>query len=204
MNHAFVSWACRVPPAFHGPRAPTCPEIRWANGPIRSSKIIWTSSFKALRTPMSPAVEEAFRAFLRCGRPEFGFILLRCKSCHYEHPLAFSCKRRSLCPSCCTRRMEDTAAPPPSPTDLMLITRRVFSRMEKHLKRNGYLDADDPDKLTALDRWYLRASTSHRCWRLPDFSAPASRPQSMEASACMPTLRLEPGIRKAGSNCCVM
>ena len=35
---------------------------------------------------------------------------LRCDTCHAEHLLAFSCKRRGFCPSCGARRMADGAA----------------------------------------------------------------------------------------------
>jgi hypothetical protein len=34
----------------------------------------------------------------------------RCTTCHDEIVVAFSCKRRGLCPSCTARRMADTAA----------------------------------------------------------------------------------------------
>jgi len=36
--------------------------------------------------------------------------ILRCASCHAEHLLAFSSKRRGFCPSCGARRMAETAA----------------------------------------------------------------------------------------------
>jgi len=48
--------------------------------------------------------------YLRCGRLEHGFLRLRCDTCHAEHLLAFSCKRRGFCPSCDARRMADGAA----------------------------------------------------------------------------------------------
>ncbi len=55
-------------------------------------------------------VRQAFDGYLQCGRLEHGFLRLRCDSCHAEHLLAFSCKRRSFCPSCGARRMADGAA----------------------------------------------------------------------------------------------
>ena len=51
-----------------------------------------------------------FEDFLQCGRLEHGFLRVRCESCHVEHLVAFSCKRRGFCPSCGARRMAESAA----------------------------------------------------------------------------------------------
>ena len=53
-------------------------------------------------------VRKEFERYLFCGRLSGGFSRLVCKSCGYNHLLAFSCKGR-LCPSCANRRMEQTA-----------------------------------------------------------------------------------------------
>jgi len=53
-------------------------------------------------------VRKEFERYLCCGRLSGGFSRLVCKSCGYNHLLAFSCKGR-LCPSCANRRMEHTA-----------------------------------------------------------------------------------------------
>jgi len=50
-------------------------------------------------------VEREFDEYLKCGRLEHGFLRVRCEICHAEHLVAFSCKRRGLCPSCGARRM---------------------------------------------------------------------------------------------------
>ena len=55
-------------------------------------------------------VEREFRNYLTCGIAEFGFLRLRCADCGHDRILPYSCKRRSWCPSCCGRRMSDTAA----------------------------------------------------------------------------------------------
>ncbi len=39
-----------------------------------------------------------------------GFLRVRCEDCAHERVVAFSCQRRSFCPSCMGRRMVDTAA----------------------------------------------------------------------------------------------
>ena len=55
-------------------------------------------------------VTDEFDAFLACGILAHGFLRLRCNGCMEEKPVAFSCKRRGICPSCGTRRMAEAAA----------------------------------------------------------------------------------------------
>ena len=55
-------------------------------------------------------VAQEFEAYLECGRLEHGFLRVRCETCHAEHLVAFSCKRRGFCPSCGARRMAESAA----------------------------------------------------------------------------------------------
>lgn len=55
-------------------------------------------------------VERELRGYLRCGRLEFGFAHVKCPACGYDRLVGFSCKGRGFCPSCCGRRMADTAA----------------------------------------------------------------------------------------------
>jgi hypothetical protein len=55
-------------------------------------------------------VQRDFDDYLKCGRLEYGFLRVRCESCHAEHLVAFSCKRRGFCPSCGARRMAESAA----------------------------------------------------------------------------------------------
>ena len=55
-------------------------------------------------------VERDFRKFLQCGIPARGFLRLVCQTCGRNKLVAFSCKSRAVCPSCCGRRMADMAA----------------------------------------------------------------------------------------------
>jgi len=48
--------------------------------------------------------------YLACGLVRHGFALLRCAGCRTSRLVAFSCKGRGFCPSCCGRRMNATAA----------------------------------------------------------------------------------------------
>ena len=61
-------------------------------------------------TPLPAYVQREFEDYLKCGRLEHGFLRVRCASCHAEHLVAFSCKRRGFCPSCGARRMAESAA----------------------------------------------------------------------------------------------
>jgi ribosomal protein S27E len=57
-------------------------------------------------------VQLEFEDYLKYGRLEHDFLRVRCESCHAEHLVAFSCKRRGICPSCGARRMAESAALP--------------------------------------------------------------------------------------------
>ena len=59
---------------------------------------------------MPDHVRQEFEEYLKCGRLEHGFLRVRGDTCHAEHLVAFSCKRRGFCPSCGARRMAESAA----------------------------------------------------------------------------------------------
>jgi ribosomal protein S27E len=60
--------------------------------------------------PLPDYVQQEFESSLKCGCLEHGFLRVRCDTCHAEQLVAFSCKRRGICPSCGARRMAETAA----------------------------------------------------------------------------------------------
>jgi hypothetical protein len=55
-------------------------------------------------------VENELRGYLSCGLLGEGFVRCVCQFRGDELLVAFSCKGRGFCPSCCARRMSDTAA----------------------------------------------------------------------------------------------
>ena len=55
-------------------------------------------------------VKKEFESYLDCGILAKGFLRLTCLDCKREKLVAFSCKRRGICPSCGGRRMCETAA----------------------------------------------------------------------------------------------
>src|SRR5712691_5971168 len=60
-------------------------------------------------TGLPAYVQREFYDYLQCGILAHGFLRLGCDTCHHEVLLAFSCKRRGVCPSCAGRRMAQTA-----------------------------------------------------------------------------------------------
>jgi hypothetical protein len=60
--------------------------------------------------PVPHFVERELRAFLECGVMANGFLRVHCDACGKDRVVPFSCKGRSVCSSCCGRRMADTAA----------------------------------------------------------------------------------------------
>jgi ribosomal protein S27E len=55
-------------------------------------------------------IHREFEDYLKCGLLEYGFLRVRCEDCHHERMLAFSCKHRGFCPSCCAKRMTESSA----------------------------------------------------------------------------------------------
>ncbi|MFM8380098.1 MAG: transposase [Planctomycetia bacterium] len=90
--------------------------------------------------------------YLRCGILCHGFARARCLGCGHAFLIAFSCKRRGVCPSCNGRRMAQTAAHladhviPPVPVRQWVIS------VPRRLR--GYL-ADRPQAVTALTKIFV-------------------------------------------------
>jgi hypothetical protein len=60
--------------------------------------------------PVPRFVERELRKFLECGVAAHGFLRVHCDACGMDRVVPYSCKCRGFCPSCCGRRMADTAA----------------------------------------------------------------------------------------------
>jgi hypothetical protein len=54
-------------------------------------------------------LEREFKKYLTCGNLAFGMARFHCSLCQKDKLVAFSCKEKTLCPSCTGRRMSDTA-----------------------------------------------------------------------------------------------
>ena len=55
-------------------------------------------------------MEKVLRKYLECDIFAHGFARARCDDCGHDYLVAFSCKGRSVCPSCNTRCMAQAAA----------------------------------------------------------------------------------------------
>ena len=90
-----------------------------------------------------PVVTDAAAKFLRCGDLRHGFARVRCGTCRHEFLVAFSCRRRCLCPSCHQKRAlvmamhvaEDVCAPVPHRQLVFTIPKRfrLFFRFDRKL-----------------------------------------------------------------------
>jgi hypothetical protein len=60
--------------------------------------------------PLPDYVLDEFEAYLKCGILAHGFLRLKCQDCEDEKIVAFSCKKRGFCPSCCAKRKVEAAA----------------------------------------------------------------------------------------------
>lgn len=65
---------------------------------------------RVYRNGLPKYVRQEFNAYTKCGIHAHGFARARCQSCGQVLLVAFSCKKRGICPSCNARRMADTAA----------------------------------------------------------------------------------------------
>ena len=59
------------------------------------------------RSPLPAYVAAEVEAYLRCGILDHGFFILSCDGCSSQVPVAFSCKGRGICPSCCAKRASE-------------------------------------------------------------------------------------------------
>jgi hypothetical protein len=54
-------------------------------------------------------LEREFKKYLTCGNLVYGMARFHCSLCQKDKLVAFSCKGRTICPSCTGRRTADTA-----------------------------------------------------------------------------------------------
>ena len=59
--------------------------------------------------PLPKHVLNEFEAYMKCGILAHGFLRLKCEDCQEEKIIAFSCKKRGFCPSCCAKRKAEAA-----------------------------------------------------------------------------------------------
>jgi hypothetical protein len=70
----------------------------------------WEERFERSYGFWRSLVDEVVASYLACGLWQGGFARVRCRRCPEEFLVAFSCKRRGVCPSCGAKRAAELAA----------------------------------------------------------------------------------------------
>ena len=70
-------------------------------------QVFYDSEIKGTTFPFH--LRREFSSYLNCGVLYKGFARFHCGHCQKDKLVAYSCKRRAVCPSCSGRRMADTA-----------------------------------------------------------------------------------------------
>ena len=86
---------------------PRRPEKTVLFGVIKKHYKTW---HKSAQKPIPQLIDKTFKNYLGCGILAKGFACAHCDSCHKDFLIAFSCKKRGICPSCNTRAMVEIAA----------------------------------------------------------------------------------------------
>jgi hypothetical protein len=107
-------------------------------------------------------VRRELRRYLDCGILAHGFARVHCSSCGRDELVAFSCKGRGFCPSCCGRRMADTAA---HLVDDVLPQVPIRQWVLSLPFRIRYLLAFDAKLCSAVRRIFVRALLDGLCER---------------------------------------
>jgi hypothetical protein len=124
----------------------------------------WLEDRSVREQPVAGYVEEEFRGYLTCGLLCFGFARALCTRCPPRFVVAFSCKRRGVCPSCNGRHMAQPAAHladhviPPVPVRQWVIS--VPKRRRSRQRLRGML-ADRPRAVVALTKIFLTEIEQH-------------------------------------------
>jgi hypothetical protein len=117
---------------------------------------------EAYEAPLPKYVVNEFRSYLGCGDFGRGFSVVHCEGCEQTFAVAFSCKQRSICPSCAGRRMAGEAA--------VLVDRVLPSiPVRQYVLAFPYdlsgLAATRPEVLTYLSRVFWEGLRHHyRAW----------------------------------------
>jgi hypothetical protein len=153
-----AAFPARPSPRPHAGPAPSCRYERRRPEKTPLFKIVseflegWLKDRSTREQPVAGYVEEEFRGYLTCGLLCFGFARALCTRCPQRFVVAFSCKRRGVCPSCNGRPMAQTAAHlvdhviPPVPVPQWVIS------LPKRLR--GVL-GDRPKAVAAMTRIFL-------------------------------------------------
>jgi len=106
----FVPTSQGYPPLYR-PRNPRAtPLFRLVEAHYENVKALWEDRFEKTHRRWRGFTDTAVARYLDCASPECGFARLRCDTCHSDRLLLFSCRQRSICPSCDAKRAAAFAA----------------------------------------------------------------------------------------------
>jgi hypothetical protein len=92
-------------PPLYRPRNPRASSLyQLLDSHYESVKSLWEERFEGRYGFWRGLCDGAVASFLDCGLFENGFARVKCTLCPSEFLVAFSCKRRGLCPSCGAKR----------------------------------------------------------------------------------------------------
>ncbi len=145
-----ASWPPSRPPICRVvPPRPLC------MGSCGSTSNRFSPTHASITTAGCPATSRPSCApYLNCGVFSEGFTRCHCDACGHDLLVAFSCKSRTVCPSCAGRRMANTAATIVDRVLPDVPVRQYVLSLPYELRR---LAAFKPDVLTALGRVFVDA-----------------------------------------------
>ena len=87
--------------SVYRPRTPqTSPLYRLCAGHFSEFEQVYAERYAERYGLWRPAVGRAVSDYLKCGDLREGFARVHCPDCGHDLFVAFSCRRRCLCPSC--------------------------------------------------------------------------------------------------------
>jgi hypothetical protein len=93
------------PYPIYRPRKPhLSPFYQCVQDHYETLEMLWPERFEKRYGFWRPYLKEVMVRYLACGDFHEGFARIRCDKCGTERILAYSCKRRYLCPSCHQKR----------------------------------------------------------------------------------------------------
>lgn len=108
---AAASPSCFRTPAVYRPRNPRAtPLYGLVESYYDKVKAEWEDRFERTYGFWRGFVDQVVWRYMDCGIADAGFARVRCDDCAAEFFVTFSCKTRSLCPSCGAKRAAAFAA----------------------------------------------------------------------------------------------
>ncbi|PIU19625.1 MAG: hypothetical protein COT18_06540, partial [Elusimicrobia bacterium CG08_land_8_20_14_0_20_59_10] len=122
----------------------------------------WLKNSTDARPRPHPSIIAAFEKFVECGVMRYGVVRFRCPECGRDLFVAFSCKRRGLCPSCDAKRsaivtagaMDRLLPPGPYRQWVLVIPKRLRYFINRSSALTGQLSkllAHEIDRFMAKD-----------------------------------------------------